>query len=121
MNSYSHFVSYSKERCYKNIPAIIQYHEKSVDESIEIAKYLLDHGANINAENENWPTPVGLTGTINQEKIFDFFLDYSQNVFKTPIDVKKQRILRYVIGNGQNYEFFEKIIGMCSVLTVIQP
>lgn len=94
------------------IPDIGELHEKTDDECLQIVKLLVEHGADLDVENELWPTPVAYTGLYNREKVFDFLIDYSLNVRRKPLDLKKHSVLSSIAKCGKNMLFFEKIIGM---------
>ena len=96
------------------IEGLLHYIEKSEEECIEMAKYLLDRGANLNVVDEDHgETPVTLTGLYNREKVFDSFVDYSENVLKKPLKLKShKKILISIAKCGKNLEFFEKVIKM---------
>lgn len=106
-------ISDLKYSCYP-IEGLLQYSEKSEEECIEMAKYLLDRGANLNSVDVfRGGTPVTLTGLYNREKVFDFFVDYSENVLKKPLKLKShKKILISIAKCGKNLDFFEKVIKM---------
>ena len=99
---------------FKNSAHLINLQEKSEEESIEIANFLLNHGADMNAYVDDLgATSVSLTGLYNHEKLFDFFVNYCRNVLKKSFKVKKHKnILISIAKCGKNLQFFEKIIEM---------
>ena len=98
----------------KSIEAFIKVNEKTEDDCLEIAKYLLDRGADLNiADNDCGDTPVSFTGLYNREKLFDFFVQYCENILNEPLKLKQHKTLLIAVSKcGKNLEFFEKVIRM---------
>lgn len=103
---------YSKNHSFKFIFELGNIREKTDEECIEIAKYLLERGAATNTYNEACHTPVAYTGYCNREKMFDFYLEYFENVLNKPLKLKKHQVLSCITMRGTNLEFFERIIAM---------
>lgn len=88
-------------------------HEKTEQDRIAIAKYLLDRGVNMNAYDDYGNTPVSLTGLYNFEKLFDFFVNYSKVGLRTPFKSEFHRYILISIARcGNNLNFFEKVVKM---------
>lgn len=95
------------------IDELVNFDKQTEDKFIEMAKYLLDHGADIESFDEEGETLVSLTGSRNFEKAFDFLVDYSQNALKKPLQlIKHKNILISIAICGKNMQFFEKVINI---------
>ena len=96
---------------FKIIAELLKKNEKSENDCVTIAKYLLDHGAELDS------SLITITGLYNREKVFDLFLDYSKNVLGHPLDMSKhQEILINISKNPDaNLEFLEKVVKICGV------
>lgn len=111
MNSEFNSEFFSKIPELKLIAGLIQ--EKTDEDCIRIAKFLLNCGSAWDEENEDYETPITLTGTLNREIIFDFFCDFSERICCEPLNLSQHRkMLHSIIRCGKNLEFLEKVVKM---------
>ena len=97
---------------FAEIAEIINVQDKTDDEIEEMTKYFLDCGVDMNSACERTgDTPVTFTGDYDRERMFDLFVDYSENVLKKPFRMKNHKSLLISIARrGENMGFFEKVI-----------
>ena len=100
---------------YFNVPKF----DKSEGDRLEIVKLLLEKGVSLEVKSNFDDTPIGQACWSGYSNIFDYFLEFSNEILRKPIDPKEHFLLNSV-SSGTNFELFERILSMIPNLNVNQ-